>query len=65
MKDDDAPQQWKINNAYDKLLAGINGLKDIGNLVFFVDCGDHGRFYGNLRVMTFGRIQFRDGSNLW
>ena len=41
LKDDDAPQ-WKINNAYDKLLAGINGLKDIGNLVFFVDCGDHG-----------------------
>ncbi|MFR4480272.1 MAG: bacterial Ig-like domain-containing protein [[Clostridium] leptum] len=41
LKDDDAPQ-WKINNAYDKLLAGVNGLKDIGNLVFFVDCGDHG-----------------------
>ena len=38
----DEPQQWEINNAYDELLAGINGLKDIENLVFFVDCGDHG-----------------------
>ena len=37
----DEPQQWEINNAYDELLAGINGLKDIENLVYFVDCGDH------------------------
>ena len=41
MLNKDEPQQWEINNAYDKLLAGINGLKDIENLVYFVDCGDH------------------------
>ena len=39
--DKDNPRQWEINNAYDELLAGISGLIDIGNLVYFVDCGDH------------------------
>ncbi len=41
MLNKDEAQQWEINNAYDELLAGINGLKDIENLVYFVDCGDH------------------------
>ena len=44
MLNKDEPQQWEINNAYDELLAGINGLKDIENLVYFVDCGDHDRY---------------------
>ena len=38
---ENAPQ-WKINQAYEELLAAVNGLRDISNLVYFVDCGDHG-----------------------
>lgn len=37
----DEVKQWEINNAYDELLDAVNGLNDIANMVYFVDCGDH------------------------
>lgn len=38
----DGAQQWQINNAYDEWTVAIDNLKDIANLIYFVDCGDHG-----------------------
>ncbi len=33
--------QYQITDAYERLVDAVEGLVDIANLVYFVDCGDH------------------------